>query len=128
SLEEQHSAQYTLVKMGSDSTGPAVVETGTILAIQKGGILGVPYGNMSMLPAKYQDETLNPPATAPSNSATSMGSKVCDVYGKGKSAADRRCHRPGLYYRRQQWQPAERRWLRAGQSGCPGRTGCAGSK
>src|SRR5438067_4212355 len=38
SLEEQLSAQYTLVKMGSDSSGPAVVEPGTILAIQKGGI------------------------------------------------------------------------------------------
>src|SRR5439155_17264525 len=49
SLEEQLSAQYTLVKMGSDSSGPAVVEPGTILAIQKGGILGVPYGNMNML-------------------------------------------------------------------------------
>src|SRR5205807_7468283 len=36
SLEEQLSAQYTLVKMGSDSSGPAVVEPGTILAIQKG--------------------------------------------------------------------------------------------
>src|SRR6266700_4564879 len=57
SLEEQLSAQYTLVKMGSDSSGPAVVEPGTILAIQKGGILGVPYGNMNMLPAKYQDGT-----------------------------------------------------------------------
>src|SRR5438046_5841851 len=45
SLEEQLSAQYTLVKMGSDSSGPAVVEPGTILAIQKGGILGVRYGN-----------------------------------------------------------------------------------
>src|SRR5436190_298073 len=61
SLEEQLSAQYTLVKMGSDSSGPAVVEPGTILAIQKGGILGVPYGNMNMLPAKYQDGTLHPP-------------------------------------------------------------------
>src|SRR5438876_10364942 len=77
SLEEQLSAQYTLVKMGSDSSGPAVVEPGTILAIQKRGILGVPYGNMIMLPEKYQDGTLHPPATATSNSATRMGSNVC---------------------------------------------------
>src|SRR5207245_9842977 len=76
SLEEQLSAQYTLVKMGSDSSGPAVVEPGTILAIQKGGILGVPYGNMNMLPAKYQDGALHPPATATSNSDTSMVSNV----------------------------------------------------
>src|SRR5438093_10608702 len=72
SLEEQLSAQYTLVKMGSDSSGPAVVEPGTILAIQKGGILVVPYGNMNMLPAKYQNGTLHPPATEPSNTATSI--------------------------------------------------------
>ena len=88
SLEEQLSAQYTLVKMGSDSSGPAVVEPGTILAIQKGGILGVPYGNMNMLPAKYQDGTLHPPATATSNSATSMGSKVCGFFGKCNSTKE----------------------------------------
>src|SRR5437773_998397 len=88
SLEEQLSAQYTLVKMGSDSSGPAVVEPGTILAIQKGGILGVPYGNMNMLPAKYQDGTLHPPATATSNSATSMGSKVCGLFGKCNSTKE----------------------------------------
>jgi hypothetical protein len=88
SLEEQLRAQYTLVKMGSDSSGPAVMEPGTILAIQKGGILGVPYGNMNMLSAKYQDGTLHPPATATSNSATSMGSKVCGFFGKCNSAKE----------------------------------------
>ena len=88
SLEEQLRAQYTLVKMGSDSSGPAVMEPGTVLAIQKGGILGVPYGNMNMLPAKYQDGTLHPPATATSNSATSMGSKVCGFFGKCNSTKE----------------------------------------
>src|SRR6266478_3758010 len=88
SLEEQLSAQDPLVKMGSDSSGPAVVEPGTILAIQKGGILGVPYGNMNMLPAKYQDGTLHPPATATSNSATSMGAKVCGFFGKCNSTKE----------------------------------------
>src|SRR6266699_6927465 len=59
SLEEQLSAQYTLVKMGSDSSGPAVVEPGTILAIQKGGILGVPYGNHEHAPCEVS--RWNPP-------------------------------------------------------------------
>ena len=88
SLEEQLRAQYTLVKMGSDSSGPAVMEPGTVLAIQKGGILGVPYGNMNMLPAKYQDGTLHPPATATSNSATNVGSKVCGFFGKCNSTKE----------------------------------------
>jgi len=42
SLADQLSAQYTMVKMGADSSGPAVIQPGTILVIQKGGILGVP--------------------------------------------------------------------------------------
>jgi len=88
SLDEQLQAQYKLVKMGADSSGPAVVEAGTILAIQKGGILGVPYGNMTLLPAKYQDGTLHPPALATSNSATAMGQKVCGLFGKCNSAKE----------------------------------------
>ena len=55
SLADQLNAQYTMVKMGADSSGPAVVEAGTILVIQKGGILGVPYGDVSLVATKYQD-------------------------------------------------------------------------
>jgi hypothetical protein len=88
SLEEQLQAQYSLVKMGADSNGPAVIEPGTILVIQKGGILGVPYGNMNMLAAKYQDGTLHPPATATSNAATGMGSKVCGLFGRCNGAKE----------------------------------------
>jgi len=67
-LQEQLVAQYKLVKMGSDSSGPAVVEAGTILAIQKGGILGVPYSDTSVLNTKYQDGTVHSP-----NSVLSKG-------------------------------------------------------
>src|SRR5882672_1345237 len=42
-LQEQLAAQYKLVKMGSDTSGYSVVDAGTLLAIQKGGILAVPY-------------------------------------------------------------------------------------
>jgi len=61
SLGDQLSAQYTMVKMGADSSGPAVVEPGTILVIQKGGILGVPYSDVSIVPTKYQDGKMQTP-------------------------------------------------------------------
>jgi hypothetical protein len=60
-LQEQLAAQYKVVKMGSDTSGPSVVEAGTILAIQKGGILGVPYSDQSVLTTKYQDGTVHSP-------------------------------------------------------------------
>ena len=53
-LQEQLSAQYKLVKMGSDTSGYSVVEKGTLLAIQKGGILAVPYADQAVLPSKYE--------------------------------------------------------------------------
>lgn len=88
SLEEQLKAQYTMVKMGADSSGPAVIEPGTILVVQKGGILGVPYGNMNLPPAHYQDGTMHSPATATGSSASAMGQKMCGLFGKCKGATD----------------------------------------
>jgi len=61
SLEDQLQAQYTLVKMGADTGGAAVVDQGTILVIKKGGILSVPYGDTSVVPTKYQDGTVHSP-------------------------------------------------------------------
>ena len=63
SLQEQLAAQYKVVKMGSDSGGPSVVEPGTLLAIQKGGILGVPYSDTSILSTKYESGTVHSPST-----------------------------------------------------------------
>ncbi|HEX9111546.1 MAG TPA: hypothetical protein VF845_08720 [Terriglobales bacterium] len=63
SLEDQLKAQYKLVKMGSDTSGYAVVDAGTLLAIQKGGILGVPYSDQSILSTKYEGGTVHPPNT-----------------------------------------------------------------
>lgn len=59
SLREQLLAQYKLVKMGSDSNGVSVVEPGTLLAIQKGGILSVPWTAGAMCAAKFQDNSLH---------------------------------------------------------------------
>lgn len=61
-LQEQLSAQYKLVKMGSDSGGVAVVEPGTLLAMQKGGVLSVPWKALALCPAKFQDKSLHPSA------------------------------------------------------------------
>src|ERR1700722_4191129 len=63
SLQEQLAAQYNVVKMGSDSSGPSVVEPGTLLAIQKGGILSVPYSDTSVLSTKYESGTVHSPST-----------------------------------------------------------------
>jgi hypothetical protein len=60
SLDEQLKAQYRLVKLGKDSGGLAVLEPGTVLVIQKGGILGVPYNYTSVGAAKYQDGVFHP--------------------------------------------------------------------
>jgi hypothetical protein len=61
SLQEQLQAQYKNVKMGSDTGGYSVVEKGTLLAIQKGGILGVPYSDKTVLVTKYEGGTVHSP-------------------------------------------------------------------
>jgi hypothetical protein len=61
SLADQLKTQYKLAKMGSDSGGRSVVDAGTVLVIQKGGILGVPPGNVAMAPATYKDGDLHGP-------------------------------------------------------------------
>jgi len=58
SLQEQLAAQYKLVKMTSNGT--VVVEPGTLLAVQKGGVLGVPFKAIAHCPAKFQDNALHP--------------------------------------------------------------------
>lgn len=62
SLQEQLAAQYKLVKMGSDTSGYSVVEAGTLLAIQKGGVLAVPYTDQNVLATKYEGGTIHPPS------------------------------------------------------------------
>ncbi|MGA8067234.1 MAG: hypothetical protein WCA47_07875 [Terriglobales bacterium] len=76
SLEDQLKAQYTLVKMGADSSGTAVVEQGTILVIKKGGILGVPYSDQSILSTKYENGVVHSPNPLISKGIGSLMSKV----------------------------------------------------
>jgi hypothetical protein len=63
SLQEQLAAQYKVAKMGSDTSGYSVTEAGTLLAIQKGGILGVPYTDQAVLSTKYEGGTVHSPNT-----------------------------------------------------------------
>src|SRR5208282_4979373 len=62
-LQEQLIAQYKLAKMGSDTGGYSVVEKGTLLKIEKGGILGVPYSDQSVLSTKYEGGQVHSPNT-----------------------------------------------------------------
>lgn len=63
-LQDQLAAQYKLAKMGSDTSGYSVVEAGTLLAIQKGGVLGVPYSDKTVLTTKYENGTVHSPNAA----------------------------------------------------------------
>jgi len=56
SLQEQLSAQYKLVKM----SGAVVTDAGTTLAVQKGGVISVPWRALVLCPAKFQDNALHP--------------------------------------------------------------------
>ena len=62
SLREELQAQYQLVKMGSDSNGPRVIQPGTVLVIQKGGILGAPLGSSPGCSSNYENGSLKPPS------------------------------------------------------------------
>jgi hypothetical protein len=64
SLQDQLAAQYKLVKMGSDTSGYSVTEEGTLLTVQKGGLLGIPYKDTSILNNKYENGVVHPPNVA----------------------------------------------------------------
>ena len=57
-LQEQLNAQYKPVQMAGNGT--VVVEPGTLLAVQKGGIISVPWKAVVHCAAKFQDNTLHP--------------------------------------------------------------------
>jgi hypothetical protein len=61
SLQEQIKAQYKLVKIGFGPTGITVTNPGTVLSVQKGGLLGVPPQAMAPCAAHFQDGDLKGP-------------------------------------------------------------------
>ena len=52
-LQEQLNAQYKIVHIGAD--GSVVGDPGTLLSIQKGGIIAVPWKAMAKCPGKFHD-------------------------------------------------------------------------
>ncbi len=62
SLQEQLAAQYKVAKMGSDTSGVSIVDKGTLLKIEKGGILGVPYGDANTPATKYENGSVKGPS------------------------------------------------------------------
>lgn len=62
-LQDQLAAQYKVVKMGSDTSGYSVIDAGTLMEIKKGGILGVPYSDTSVLSTKYEGGTVHTPSS-----------------------------------------------------------------
>jgi hypothetical protein len=61
SLADQLKSQYKLAKVGIDSSGWSITQPGTVLVIQKGGILGVPAANPTIATATYKDGELHGP-------------------------------------------------------------------
>lgn len=63
SIAEQLGAQYKYAKITKDSNGNQTIADGaTVLAIQKTGVVGVPYANaLKPCPSTYIDGTLNKP-------------------------------------------------------------------
>jgi hypothetical protein len=63
SLDNQLLAYYKLAQLGGDANAPTVVQPGTVLTIQKAGILGVSPTTVVVCPAKFQDGALRPPTS-----------------------------------------------------------------
>ncbi len=74
-LEDHLKAQYTLVKMGWNSGGAAIVQEGTVLVIKKDGILSVPYGDQPVA-TKYQDGTVRSPSASTMAARGTLAGKV----------------------------------------------------
>jgi hypothetical protein len=62
SLAGQLRANYKLAKLGTDSSGVSVIQTGTVLVVQKGGILAVPPISIPIGTAVYKDGELKGPS------------------------------------------------------------------
>jgi len=84
-LQEQLAAQYKLVKMGSDTSGYSVVEEGTLLAIQKGGIMGVPYSDKTVLTNKYENGTVHGPNAAMTEARKKIFGHFSQTASEGQS-------------------------------------------
>jgi len=60
-LEDELRTRYKPVRMGFGGGGLAVVEPGTVLVLQKEGILAVPPSSLVIAPGTYKDGEIHPP-------------------------------------------------------------------
>jgi len=60
-LEDELRTRYKPVRMGYGGAGLTVVEPGTVLVLQKGGILAVPPSSLVIAPGTYKDGEIHPP-------------------------------------------------------------------
>jgi hypothetical protein len=83
-IQEQLAAQYKVAKMGSDSSGYQIVEEGTLLAVQKGGILGLPYKATIWPSATYANGTIKASAaqSLTTGKANDIKTKLCGLTHK----------------------------------------------
>ena len=63
SLSDEIAAQYKLTKFGVDSTGLTVTDAGTVLMVQKGGILAFPPTDVGVLPTKFENGSIHSPSS-----------------------------------------------------------------
>ena len=61
-LPDQLKGLYKVTKFGVDAAGFTVLNAGTVLVIQKGGILGVPPANVTMGTSVFKDGELHQPS------------------------------------------------------------------
>ena len=79
SLVDHLKAQYKVTKIVPDSNGYKIVEPGTMLVIQKEGIVGVPLGSNSLEPVIYaieKDTDLHHSTVGPNSWKFEVGHKV----------------------------------------------------
>lgn len=84
-LQEQLTAQYKVAKMGSDTSGYSVVDAGTLLAIQKGGIMGVPYSDKTVLTTKYENGTVHGPNVMMTEARKRMFGRFSQTQNEGQA-------------------------------------------
>ncbi len=61
SLADQLKGQFKFAKLGTDSTGLRITQTGTVLVLQKGGVLGTPPNAAVVCPSTFEDGNLHAP-------------------------------------------------------------------
>jgi len=86
-LQEQLAAQYKLAKLASDTSGYSVTEEGTLLAVQKGGILGVPYSDKTLLTTKYESGQVHGPNAALTEARKRMFGHFSTTSSQGQTTA-----------------------------------------